>query len=247
MGNTVQCCFRRIEKKYLLTREQYERVRWGMQPYLRADRYSHYTIGNLYYDTENFQLIRTSLEKPAYKEKLRMRVYGIPGDQDPVFVEIKKKCAGVVYKRRAVLEADEAARYLHQGERPREETQICREIDFFLERYTPAPRVYIAYDREAWAGIENPDLRLTFDTGLRWRTTDLDLRLGDYGAPILPPNVILMEVKIPGAAPLWMARLFSENRIFSTSFSKYGTWYKQTILGGETPQTAEFQEVRYSA
>lgn len=233
MGNAVQCCFERYEKKYMLTPDQYQRVLWGLRPFVRADRYSNYAISSLYYDTEDFRLIRTSLEKPVYKEKLRMRAYGVPGDHDRVFVELKKKYQGVVYKRRVALEAAEAVRFVDGGIPPMDaaQGQICREIEFFLDSYHPRARVFLAYDREAWQGIENPDLRVTFDTNLRWRDTALDLRAGGYGSPILPPDHILMEVKIPGAAPVWLARLFSDLEIFPTSFSKYGTWYKQTVLG----------------
>ena len=243
MGNEVQCCFKRIEKKYLLTPAQYRAMRQGMAPYVTADQYANYTICNLYYDTEDFQLIRTSLDKPVYKEKLRMRSYGVASDDSRVFLELKKKFDGVVYKRREILDAAAAARYLHQGRKPDRDSQIFREIDYFMESYHPVPQVFIAYDREAWAGIENPELRVTFDTRLRARTTRLDLRLGDDGAPILPPDQVLMELKIPGAAPLWLARLLSENGIFSTSFSKYGTWYKQELLcqgipAVETPAAA---------
>ena len=239
MSNAVQCCFQRIEKKYLLTAEQYAAMKQGMAPYVTADQYASYTICNLYYDTDDFRLIRTSLEKPVYKEKLRMRSYGVARDDSKVFVELKKKYDGVVYKRRIVMEADAAARYIHNGEKPAEENQICREIDFFMDSYQPVPKVFIGYDREAWAGTETPDLRITFDTGLRCRTSELDLRLGDHGTPILPPETVLMELKIPGAAPLWLARLLSENGIFPTSFSKYGTWYKQEILRLGMPGVTE--------
>ena len=231
MSDGVQCCFKRYEKKYLLTPEQYQGVLRGMRPHMQADRYSRYTICNLYYDTDSYQLIRTSLEKPVYKEKLRVRSYGTPGEGDKVFVELKKKFEGVVYKRRAVLDAGEAVRCIDGGEPFREGTQICHEIDYFLQSWHPTAKVVIAYDREAYAGIENSELRITFDTNLRWRDTDLDLRKGSAGKPILPPDMILMEVKIPGTAPLWLARLFGELGIHSSSFSKYGTWYKQTILG----------------
>ena len=232
MAENVQCCFKRYEKKYMLTPRQYQGFREAMRAEMEPDQYGCYSISNLYYDTDSFQLIRTSLEKPVYKEKLRVRSYGVPGDHDKVFVELKKKYDGVVYKRRVVLDAAEAVSYIDGGQRPSEESQICREIDFFMDSYHPRARVFIAYDREAWAGRGTPDLRITFDTNLRWRTTDLDLRAGSQGTPILPPDRILMEVKIPGAAPIWLARLFSELGIVPTSFSKYGTWYKQTVLGG---------------
>jgi hypothetical protein len=213
----------------MLTPAQYEAMRAGIAPFVHTDEYGAYTIANLYYDTENFSLIRTSLEKPIYKEKLRMRSYGVPGDNDMVFVEIKKKFDGVVYKRRIELTAKDAVSYLNDGLVPTDENQICREIDWFLTSYRPHPCVYIAYDREAYAGNDDPELRITFDTNLRARESDLDLRAGDWGEPLLPSDQILMEIKIPGTTPLWLAHLLSEIGAFTTSFSKYGTWYRQQL------------------
>ena len=180
----IQRCFQRYEKKYLLNPEQYQKIRAGLAPYMEADEHGRYTICNLYYDTPDFQLIRASLDKPVYKEKLRMRSYGVPADGDSVFVELKKKYKGVVYKRRTVLEAGEALDYLAGRCSPRAKDQICREIDWFLGRYHPVPQVFIAYDREALAGLEDRVLRVTFDIDLRWRDTALDLRSGDGGERI---------------------------------------------------------------
>ena len=229
----IQSCFKRVEKKYMLTREQYKAMLLGMAFRMIPDEHPRYTIGNVYYDTADYDLIRASLEKPAYKEKLRVRSYGVPGDDGLAFVEIKKKFDGVVYKRRVTMTAKEADDWLRGG-RPAKESQISREIDWFMSFYRPTPAVYIAYDREAYAGVENGELRITFDRNLRWRDHDVDLRAGDHGNPILAGDQILMEIKIPGAAPLWLAQLLSDNRIVSTSFSKYGAYYKQAVL---TPYT----------
>ena len=236
MAGKMQFSFKRYEKKYMLTPDQLEKILAGMEGCMRADEFGHYTIGNIYYDTDDFQLIRASLEKPVYKEKLRMRSYGVPRNQDEVFVELKKKYDSVVYKRRTVMYAADAVSYIHDGIVPEREDQICREIDWFMRSYRPAPKVYIAYDRAAFAGLENPDLRITFDTNLRWRDRELDLRAGDYGEPLLSPGRILMEIKIPGTAPVWLAHLLSETGAFHTSFSKYGAWYTQNILGRGLPE-----------
>ena len=227
---TVQCCFERYEKKYLLNPGQLERLLEGIEPYVRPDEFGKYTICNIYYDTDDFKLIRASLEKPVYKEKLRVRSYGIPGDQDNVFVELKKKFDGIVYKRRAVMNISEAAAYINDGVAPGQENQICHEIDWFMQSYHPTPKAFIAYDRTAFAGLEHPGLRITFDKNLRWRDTELDLRAGDSGALLLPQSQTLMEIKIPGATPVWLARLLSEAGAFPTSFSKYGTCYKENLL-----------------
>ncbi|MDB7859842.1 polyphosphate polymerase domain-containing protein [Intestinimonas butyriciproducens] len=230
MPQNIQRCFQRYEKKYLLNPEQYQKIRAGLAPYMEADEHGRYTICNLYYDTPDFQLIRASLDKPVYKEKLRMRSYGVPADGDSVFVELKKKYKGVVYKRRTVLEAGEALDYLAGRCSPRAKDQICREIDWFLGRCHPVPQVFIAYDREALAGLEDRVLRVTFDIDLRWRDTALDLRSGDGGERITSRDQILMEIKIPGSAPVWLSRLLSENSVFPTSFSKYGVCYRENLM-----------------
>lgn len=231
----VQSCFRRYEKKYLLTPEQSDAVKRGMAAFMKPDAHPNYTICNVYYDTEHYELIRASLEKPVYKEKLRLRSYGVPGSRDPAFVEIKKKYDGVVYKRRVTLQAMDAARWL-SGRRPGDGSQISREIDWFLQFYRPEPKVFLAYDREAYAAADGGELRITFDTAIRVRSNDPDLRSGDHGVPLLNGDQILMEIKIPGAAPLWLARLLSDSSIFPTSFSKYGTYYKEFVLGDRSAE-----------
>ena len=231
----LQSCFKRYEKKYLLTPAQHDAVKRGMASRMKPDAHPNYTICNIYYDTKNYDLIRASLEKPVYKEKLRLRSYGVPGSQSPAFAELKKKYDGVVYKRRVTLPTMDAARWL-SGKRPGDGSQISREIEWFLQFYRPEPKVYLAYDREAWAAADGGELRITFDTAIRVRSNDLDLRAGDHAVPLLRDGRILMEIKIPGAAPLWLARLLAENGIFPRSFSKYGTYYKEFVCGGRSAE-----------
>ena len=226
----VRYCFQRYEKKYMLDPGQMETLLSGMEGRIRPDAFGRYTVCNIYYDTQDLRLIRTSLKRPVYKEKLRMRSYGVPGDRDQVFVELKKKYDGIVYKRRTAMAAADAVSYIHDGAVPEHEDQICREIGWSLHSYRLGPKVFIAYDRTAFTGRTDPELRITFDAGLRWRDTALDLRAGDSGAPLLPPERILMEIKLPGAAPVWLARLLSENGIFPASCSKYGTCYREHLM-----------------
>jgi len=243
--STIQNSFQRVEQKYLLTGEQYRALRRGMAPYVRPDVYSHYTICSIYCDTEDFAIVRNSLDKPVYKEKLRLRSYGVPGSRDTAFVELKKKYDGVVYKRRVTVTAAQAAECVCTG-RLRRDDQISREINWFLHSWQPSPAAYIGYDREAWSGIDDNELRITFDTNLRARNWDLDLRAGDFGELILPRESILMELKFTGGAPMWLARLLSENGIRPASFSKYGTYYK--ALMGQAPTYGNYwQEVRHYA
>lgn len=230
MADTTQYSFVRYEQKYFLTPQQQAALLECIAPHIRRDVYGRYTICSLYYDTDDWRLIRASLEKPAYKEKLRVRSYGVPEEGDRVFVELKKKFDGIVYKRRITMPVCAIDGFL-SGRSGDDFGQIGREIRYFQSFYRTAPKVFIGYDRLAFAGIDDPRLRITFDTDLRWRDTDADLRLGDRGAPIaLPGGEVLMEVKIPGACPLWLSRLLSEAGAFPTSFSKYGACYSGSIL-----------------
>lgn len=220
--------FERYEKKYLLSQDSFAKLQGRLACRLAPDAYGAYTVCNLYYDTPDYRLIRASIEGPDYKEKLRLRSYGVPSGQDPVFLELKKKCGGIVYKRRAALTLDR----LRQGDM--EESQVLREIGWFMRLYRePVPRVYIAYDREAFLVREEPELRVTFDRNIRWRQSLLDLSKGAWGARLLPEGEVLMEIKVPGVMPVWLCHTLSELDIYPTSFSKYGMCYKTCLAGGK--------------
>lgn len=229
MGDT-KIVFKRYEKKYLLSRGQYETLFRELQDHIVPDAYHRSTVCSIYYDTDDYELIRRSIEAPVYKEKLRLRSYGVPGDDGTVFIELKKKYKGMVYKRRVPMGAKAAAAYLAGEAAPTESSQMTREIDWFLHENDVKPKAFIACDRYAWVDRENPELRITFDENLRWRTDRLDLTLGADGESLTEPGAVLMEIKIPGTAPLWLARLLSDQRVFPTGFSKYGTCYKNHIL-----------------
>lgn len=221
-----QMVFKRYEIKYLLTPEQMERIKERMASHMVGDVHGRNTIFSLYYDTPDFLLARRSMEKPVYKEKLRLRSYGVPAPDTEVFVEIKKKYRGVVYKRRISMEKEASDRYLLKGEKV-QDTQISREIDFLLRRYgNMAPSILLSYEREAYYEKDNHEFRVTFDENVLWRDKDMDLEKGVYGEAVLPPGRVLMEVKTADAIPLWFTEILSELKVYKTSFSKYGNAYK---------------------
>ena len=228
MGNIS--VFERVEKKYQMDKEQYRAFLEGAADKIHMDEYGRHTIRNIYYDTTDYELIRHSLDKPKYKEKLRLRGYGEITEESTVFLEIKKKYKGVVYKRRTPLSLGEAKRYLEDGILPQNCDQIMREIDYFMGFYRPEPKLYLAYDREAYVGNEDEDLRITIDEHIRSRRTD-GIELGaDEGCRMLNAGRYLMEIKVPMAYPIWLARLLSELRIYPVSFSKYGAVYSEAVL-----------------
>lgn len=222
----IQNVFQRYEIKYMISRVQQERIMRGMEAYMAEDAYGHSTICNLYFDTSNYLLIRRSLEHPVYKEKLRLRSYGTAEPDSRVFMELKKKYKSVVYKRRIGITEQEAMRCL-RGEAQLVDTQIGRELDYFLHQYQyPEPAVFLSYEREAFYAKDDREFRVTFDENILWRDSDLSLCAGVYGMPVLGEDEVLMEIKTGMSIPLWMTALLTENHIYKTSFSKYGTVYK---------------------
>ncbi len=226
-----QAVFKRYETKYLITLEQKQRILEAMEPHMALDRYGRTTIRNTYFDTENYRLIRRSIEKPVYKEKLRLRSYAQATPDSPVFVELKKKFKGIVYKRRLSMPEKSALDWICHGGQTPEETQIAREIDYFLHFYEGLKlTVFLSYDREAYYCRRGTDFRVTFDDTILCRQGDLSLELSPGGQAILPPGTVLMEIKCSGGIPLWMTQALTRERIYKTSFSKYGVAYQQLIF-----------------
>lgn len=223
--------FRRYELKYLLTPEQYEKVLRGIEPYMELDKYGRTTIRNVYYDTDSYRLIRRSIEKPLYKEKLRIRSYERASSESIVFVELKKKYDGVVYKRRVALPEAVATDWLCDRIKAPVNTQISREIDYFKSHYEGLrPSVFLSYEREAFYCRDGGDFRVTFDDNILCRQSDISLCSDTYGHSLLQSDRVMMEIKCSGAIPLWMVEILSKQRIYKTSFSKYGRAYIETIL-----------------
>jgi SPX domain protein involved in polyphosphate accumulation len=234
--------FNRTEKKFLITDEVFQKIKPKLEEHMELDAFSrsgdYYTICNIYYDTPDHAIIRKSIEKPIYKEKLRLRSYGVVGPSDKVFLEIKKKYNGQVNKRRAAMHLEEACHYIEENQRLKAKKplseQILSEVDYVLLRYPYlTPTIYISYDRNAMFGIEDPSFRITFDTNIKTRRNEVGLDRGNYGELLLPTGMWIMEAKITKAAPLWFAKLLSQHHIYPTSFSKYGEEYKRALQRNE--------------
>ena len=233
-----QTVFKRYELKYMLSLAQKDALEQAMASHMALDQYGKTTIRNIYFDTVDYRLIRRSIEKPAYKEKLRIRSYGVPKENGQVFFEIKKKYKGVVYKRRISTTLSKAEAYLQSGV-PSEDSQIMREIHYAMEFYRrPVPRVLIACEREAYFDVKHPNLRITFDSAVRYRNYGLSSSegltdsLGSSGKQILPDSLSLMEIKTDGAMPIWLAEALGNCKIYPGKFSKYATAYRDILQQG---------------
>lgn len=225
-----QAIFKRYELKYMLTLQQKEVILEAMKPYMALDEYGRTTIRNIYYDTDNYRLVRRSIEKPVYKEKLRVRSYRQVAPEEKVFVELKKKHQSIVYKRRLLLPQGQAERWLEGVQWEGAPSQIQAEIDYFLNYYeTLHPVLFLSYEREAYYSMDGGDFRVTFDDTILCRQEDLSLTAEVGGVPVLQEGLVLMEIKCSGGIPLWMTRVLSAEKIYKTSFSKYGTAYEKII------------------
>jgi SPX domain protein involved in polyphosphate accumulation len=222
--------FNRLEKKFILTEEQYLRIKEEIDKRFDPDEYGETTICNLYYDTPDYLLITRSVEKPVFKEKLRLRTYGVPNDSSTGFIEVKRKFNGTVYKRRMAMPLADALKFLRGELEIENPNQINKEMQHFLNFYKNlAPMFYISYDRSAFFGKDDRDYRITFDRNLTWRGYDLDLTKGVYGESLLGEGEVLMEIKVPTAIPLWLTDLLSEMKVYTRSFSKVGNAFMRLI------------------
>jgi hypothetical protein len=217
--------FQRYEQKYVLNSSQYYALLDVLDGFACRDEYGLSTIYSIYYDTGDYQLTRKLLNNPVYKEKLRLRSYGVPYHDDTVYVELKKKFKGITYKQRVPVpftNVEECVGYTlnHSG------NYISNEINWFLRYYQPEPKFMVWYDRLAFRGIENTLLRITFDTNLYWRDSGIDFSNNYGGFPLLDKDEYLMEVKVANSIPLYLSNHFARLKIFPVSFSKYRKTYE---------------------
>ena len=220
---------KRYELKYLLSREQTDYLRKRLAGHMEVDKYGKTSIASLYYDTPSYQLIRTSVEKPPFKEKIRLRSYGIATEESPVYLELKRKAYGIVYKRRVETTIPLVHRFFAGDGDICSPGQINKEITTFRDYYkTLVPACLIIYDRVAYFE-PGGDLRLTIDENPRYRTDDLTLTKSMEGKPLLDDGWTILEVKVQEAMPLWLTSILSEGKIYKGSFSKYGEAYRRQL------------------
>lgn len=221
--------FKRREEKYLLNKFQYDELLNNINCYIVKDKFFESNICNIYFDTDNYELIRTSIDKPIYKEKVRLRSYGVPNMDDSVFFEIKKKFKGVGNKRRITLKLSEFNDYYLYDKVPDVNNQIFKEIDYIMKSKNLKPVLFLAYNRLSYYAKDDKDFRLTFDKNLRFRKLDLDLSLGDCGKKYFEDDTYILEIKTLGSIPMWLVEVLSDLRIYPTSFSKYGSIYQNYL------------------
>ena len=222
--------FNRVEQKYILSKKQYQELIKRIETHLEKDYYFQSKICNIYFDNKNNDLIVNSLEKPAFKEKIRLRSYNVPNINDTVYLELKGKFNGIVFKRRLDIILSDFYKYLKTGViNKKYNNQIMQEIDYIIKKFELKPKIFIGYDRLSYYDKDNLNFRITFDTNLRSRNDELQLELGDNGN-LYNKDIYIMEIKSLGNIPLWLTKVLSEMKIYPNSFSKYGEIYKKQVI-----------------
>lgn len=221
--------FRRVEIKYLIDEDTYQLFKKEIDNYVKPDIYPNSVICNIYFDNDDYELINKSIDKPTYKEKVRLRSYNIPNKNSKVYLEIKKKYDGVVAKRRIGTTLDKINKYLNNNINIDNSINF-KEIDNVIKRYDLKPKIYVAYNREAYLGNNDDNLRITFDSNLRSRTLDLDLSLGDSGKLYFDKPMYIVEIKTLGSMPLYLVNILNKLKIYPISFSKVGSIYERMMI-----------------
>lgn len=224
---SINTNFKRFEQKYLLTEEQFLSLTNVLNEYFEKDKYYNSKIYNIYFDNDNYDIIINSIEKPKYKDKIRLRSYKEPKSNDIVFLEIKQKYKGIVYKRRISLTLKQFNNYVNKDILPYKDNQIMKELNYYIKYYHLHPSIFVAYDRLAYYCREDENFRVTFDTNLRSRTVNLKLKDTKDNKLYFDKKRHIMEVKCLYGLPLWFTKILSENRIYPISFSKVGSIYKK--------------------
>ena len=223
--------FRRVEKKYILNKKQYKELMEILNNYVVQDEYGRSTICNIYFDTDDYELIGHSITKPYFKEKIRLRSYNTPNKESIVFLEKKRKEDAIVGKRRIEMKLSDFNKYMKDSKAVESKnTQIKNELDYYFKLYNLSKKMYISYEREAFYAINDENFRITFDSNIKARNYNLDLDKGVYGENILEEDKYIMEIKTLGSIPMWFVKILDKCEIIPGSFSKYGEAYTKLVL-----------------
>lgn len=226
----MESIFKRHELKFILPPDKHALIYKDIVANVPRDSYGKYLVQSLYFDTSNWDVIRRSIEKPPYKEKMRLRCYNVPGEDSTIYLELKKKYRGIVYKRRIAFLAQALKKQTAKEIAAQDKSQIGQELDYYFSAHPVTEKAHISYDREAFGSTRT--LRITFDTKLRFRTHQLDYHHPGQGLEIIPDHLTIMEIKTLGAMPLWLSQDLSRHQIYPHSFSKVGAGYNKYILKG---------------
>lgn len=214
----------RYEQKYLLTKDNFNYLINLIDDYLVKDKYFKETIYNVYFDNDYFEIINRSIDKPIYKEKIRMRSYYKTDNDTNIFLEIKKKYDDTSNKRRVIISYKDYLDYINKNIIPNCDKQIMSEIDYCFKKYKLKPKIKLVYDRFAYNLKDDDSFRITFDTNVRYNLNEMDYNIEDD--VMFMNDKYIMEIKTFNGIPLWLNKILNKLNIYPTSYSKVGKVYE---------------------
>jgi SPX domain protein involved in polyphosphate accumulation len=222
--------FHRIEQKYVLNKNEYEKMIKELNKYTIHDKYYESSICSVYFDDDNYDLIINSIDSPLYKEKVRLRSYGVIDDNGKVFLELKKKYKGVTYKKRVTMTLNEFWNYYEKSIIPKScDNLSMKEIDYCFNKYRLKPKMFISYDRYSYLDKENNNIRITFDYNIKYRDKHLNLDSNKYLEDIIEDDIYIMEIKTRDSIPIWFTKILSNLKLYPSGYSKYKEAYLRTL------------------
>ena len=216
----------RMEQKYFVSFDKYNKLMKLINNKLVKDKYFSERIYNIYFDNDEYEFMTKSLDKPLYKEKVRLRSYETKDKNSNVFLEIKKKFQGHGNKRRVVINYNEAKDYIDNKIIPNTNKQIMGELDYTFKKNNLKPKISLTYDRLSYAFKEDESYRVTFDTNIRYSNKKVDLVDLDDEYCLFNDGYI-MEVKTLKGYPSWFIKALNELKLYPVSYSKVGEAYKE--------------------
>ena len=236
----IETSFKRIETKYVVAKADLANLIEDLKIYLVEDDYPTSTISNIYFDTEQFDMIQEDGQGTKRKEKIRMRTYLNQVQPDSqVFLEIKSKDRADVGRKHRLLSTPQSiTQFMTKGQLDSsiKDRMMIEKIQQLQEEYQQAiiPRMYIYYDRfslkekKEISGFPYNKIRITIDQNLTYRDENVSLFSGKDGFPLLNEDIVIMEIKAPGRKPQWLQDILDQYGLVEQKFSKYSCAYHKS-------------------
>ena len=236
----LETTFKRIETKYIVSKDKLDKLIQDLKEYLVEDDYPISTISNIYFDTEDFDVLLDDDFGAKRKEKVRMRTYlSHPKADSQVFLEIKTKDQeGIGRKYRLLSTPSSIISFITKGHLDVSitDTVVIETVKKLQRDYRFAikPRMYIYYDRyslkekKSIEGYDYNKIRITIDQNLIYRDENVSLFAGNHGAPLLDDSTVIMEIKAPGNKPQWLQDILDKYGLMEHKFSKYSCAYHKS-------------------
>jgi hypothetical protein len=232
--------------KYVISESRAAAITQFVEPYLEPDRYCRsqpggcYPIVSLYLDSDNLQLCRESLGGLLKRFKLRIRSYTDDSDY-PRFFEIKRRANTAIIKSRAVVSPHDVAallsgRFVPPMRNNKIETDVLKQFQLYMKSVGAGPKVLVRYMRQAYEGVGENRVRVTFDRQLSYKVCNepaISLNGGGWQHNL---SGVILEIKFTGRYPAWLGQMARYFNLQQQSMSKYVTSMKKALsLGLCTP------------